>query len=227
MKTNQKLLVILAVITIVLIVTVQAEAIELSAGPKVMFGHFDAYGDDYADLLDSLDGSRKFSLTVPGGLFVEVGVSRFLAFQVEFLFNGGGGPKYEYEALSGPMEGTVQRWATTYAFEFPILIKGKYPLGSVALVAYGGAGPQVRIGTWKFKAESSNSTMVETELSSSDFAKDVGYALIGGAGVEFDIWRGTLMCDLRYTHGMTEWFADSNYKYRAFLLSVGYAFSLL
>lgn len=226
---------LLAVVITALVLPVMVFGIGITIGPKVMVGHFDGFGDDYNDFIDNENTSRSFNLGIPGGVFVEIGVMPFLAIQMEVLFTVGG-LRYEYEKTVGMESGWVKGGMSTYTVDLPILVKGKLGFGHVGVFVLGGPGLQARVGTWTLTEKSDNGIIDDdlkatgqdkVEFKGEDFAKDFGFSLIGGAGVELSLGPGVLMVDARYCHGLTEWFKDDDTKYRAFLLSVGYGFKLM
>ena len=224
---------LLAVIITGLVLPAMVFGVDIVAGPKVMVGHFGGFGDDYEDYLDYRDADKRIGLGGSFGGFVEVGILPRLALQPEVLFTIGG-PGYKFDS-GPPYDEEIKAKLIGYTVDIPILVKGKFDVGSVVVVVLGGPTLQVRVGTWKEKWKSSDSDLQDAieaggyddqEYEDEAFEHDFGVGIVGGAGVELSLGPGTLMLDARYFHGLTEWFEGSDVKFRALLFSVGYGFPL-
>ncbi len=208
----------LSVLLIVLLfVSTGAFAVEVTLGLKGGVGHFDAWGSDYSDYLDDNEGSRAFSLGGSIGLFGRFGLVRRWAIQPEILFTSGG-EKVTLEA--GSDEDTIRYIRRT--IEIPLFARYQLKLGPLTAAAFAGPNVQFKVGDFKLVQDDDDITLEDQK--STAFGFDIG------AGVDFQILKGVLTTDLRYSLGLTPWddsAAESNAKTQSVRLFVGYGIEIL
>ena len=117
--------------------------------------------------------------------------------------------------------------------EVPLL--AKYKFGNKAVKAYVIAGPSVGYAT-KGKLKTKASFIVDIPLKSSEInlqssnIQRVDLSGVIGAGLDFNVGKGSLFLDARYTHGFSKMdnlsIADLAVHNRNFGVSVGYKFQI-
>ncbi len=206
-----------ALLIVLTLVAGGAFALELTLGLKGGVGHFDAWGSDYSDLLDENDGSRALSLGGSIGAFGRFGLVRRWSLQPEILFTSGG-QKFDLDAGAGDDPFRIVR----RTIEVPILVRRQFNLGPLTLAAFAGPNAQFKVGEFK-RVQDDNETELEDQKPMA-FGADVG------VGMDFQILRGVLTTDLRYSLGLTSWDdsdAEDNTKPQAVRLFVGYGIAFL
>ncbi len=209
---------IIALLMVLSVAATGAFALELTLGLKGGVGHFDAWGSDYADLLDENDLERDFSFGGSIGAFGRFGLVRRWSLQPEILFTSGG---QKYSGSSGSGDDWVRVVRRT--IEVPILVRRQFNLGPLALAAFAGPNVQFKVGDFKLAQEGVDDTEI-TDQKSMAFGADLG------VGVDFQILRGVLTTDLRYSLGLTPWDdgdAEVNTKPQSVRLFVGYGVAFL
>ncbi len=207
---------LIALLIVLCVAATGAFALELTLGLKGGVGHFDAWGSDYSDLLDENDGSRALSLGGSIGVFGRFGLVRRWSLQPEVLFTSGG-QKYSGSSGSGDDWFRVVR----RTIEVPILVRRQFNLGPLTLAAFAGPNAQFKVGEFKRVQDGD-----ETELTDQ---KPMAFGADVGVGMDFQILRGVLTTDLRYSLGVTSWddTGDDNTKPQAVRLFVGYGVAFL
>ena len=208
---------ITALVIVLCVAATGAFAIEVTLGLKGGVGHFDAWGSDYSDLLDENSGSRQFSFGGSIGAFGRFGLVRRWAIQPEILFTSGG-QKYDLEAGSGDDPFRIVR----RTIEIPILARYQFKLGPLTMAAFAGPNVQFKVGDFKLVQDDNETEL--TDQRTTAFGADLG------VGVDFQILKGVLTTDLRYSLGLTPWDdsdAGDNTKPQAVRLFVGYGIEFL
>lgn len=206
-----------ALLIVLLFVTSGAFALELTLGLKGGVGHFDAWGSDYSDRLDEQNLERDFSFGGSIGAFGRFGLVRRWSLQPEILFTSGG---QKYSGSSGTGDDWVRVVRRT--IEVPILVRRQFNLGPLTLAAFAGPNAQFKVGDFKLAQEGVDDTEI-TDQKPMAFGADVG------VGMDFQILRGVLTTDLRYSLGLTSWddTGDDNTKPQSVRLFVGYGVAFL
>ena len=206
-----------ALLIVLLFVAGGAFALELTLGLKGGVGHFDAWGSDYSDRLDEQNLERDFSFGGSIGAFGRFGLVRRWSLQPEILFTSGG---QKYSGSSGNGDDWVRVVRRT--IEVPILVRRQFNLGPLTLAAFAGPNAQFKVGDFKLAQEGVDDTEIADQKSMA-FGADVG------VGMDFQILRGVLTTDLRYSLGLTSWddTGDDNTKPQSVRLFVGYGVAFL
>ncbi|MFW5843360.1 MAG: porin family protein [Spirochaetota bacterium] len=206
-----------ALLIVLLFVAGGAFALELTLGLKGGVGHFDAWGSDYSDLLDENEGSRALSLGGSIGAFGRFGLVRRWSLQPELLFTSGG-QKYDLDA--DPVDDPFRIVRRT--IEVPVLVRRQFNLGPLTLAAFAGPNVQFKVGEFKQVQDDK-----ETEIPDQ---KPMAFGADVGVGMDFQVLRGVLTTDVRYSLGFTPWDdsdAEDNTKPQSVRLFVGYGVAFL
>ncbi|MFO7780088.1 MAG: outer membrane beta-barrel protein [Spirochaetia bacterium] len=204
----------MVLVLVVMLVPAFAFGLELTLGVRAGLGHFDAWGSDYADLLDDVDASRDFSLGYTGGIYGSFALIDTLAIQPEIWLTGGG------YSLSGDLDRSFR--ATT--LETPILGKLRFGIGPASVVGFLGPNFRFKVSDFEQELDGDSSDISEDDLKSAV----IGSVL--GAGAELNVGVGILSADLRYYLDFTPWddsSADLNVKEQSARLTVGFGFPIL
>lgn len=209
---------ITALIIVLCVAATGAFAIEVTLGLKGGVGHFDAWGSDYSDRLDENDLSREFSLGGSVGVFGRFGLVRRWTIQPEILFTSGG---QQYSGNTGADDDAIRIVRRT--IEIPILARYQFKLGPLTMAAFAGPNVQFKVGEFKQVQDGQDDIEIPDQRTTA-FGADLG------VGVDFQILKGVLTTDLRYSLGLTPWDdsdAEDNTKPQAVRLFVGYGIEFL
>ena len=177
----------------------------------------------------SIDGSRIAAL-------VEVGITEKFSIQPEIAYANKGfkikeGLDLKLFGFELPLG--VEAVTKFKYVEIPLL--AKYKFGDKAVKAYVVAGPNFGYAT-KAKLKTRANFIVDIPLTNSDINLqsnniqrfDIGAVI--GAGLDFNVGKGSLFLDARYIHGFSKIdnisIADLSVQNRSFGVSVGYKFLL-
>jgi hypothetical protein len=155
-----------------------------------------------------------------GGGFLIIGLSNPLAIQPEAIYTQTGG-KWE---ISIRPQGYLLEGTVIYNYlEIPVLLKFMLPpKGGVKPNLFAGPYFAVNINA-KEKREANGNTL---EVDVDRYVKDTDFGFVLGGGVDFELKKGKIVFDCRYTLGLTttseEEIYDQKNKVISFLL--GYSF---
>jgi hypothetical protein len=177
---------------------------------------------------------KVFQKGFQGGLLANIGFSKNLSLQFEFLY-AQKGLRVEVPQFDDSGQETIYNsWHSVNYLEIPFLLKISIPIGPIFI--YGDLGPYAAIG---LSAETATDPDLgrnkKLDFSLGGFKKyDLG--LIFGAGMGLRLGNGELFLDLRYGCGLTDinnvlpaWKDAPNYieyNNRNIALSMGYLFQL-
>jgi len=204
----------IVLVLVVMLVPAFAFGLELTLGVRAGLGHFDAWGSDYADLLDDASASRDLSLGYTGGIYGSFALIDTLAIQPEIWLTGGG------YSFSGDLDQSFQ--ATT--LEVPILGKLRFGIGPASVVGFLGPNFRFKVSDFEQDIDGDRNDISEDDLKSAV----IGSVL--GAGAELNVGVGILSADLRYYLDFMPWddsSADLNVKEQSARLTVGFGFPIL
>ncbi len=201
----------LTVLLIVLLTTVVSlsSAQRITGGFKGGMNLANFHGDDVED--------TKSKLGFCGGGFVTFSLSKVVVIQPELLYSQKGA-KWEIEFLN-------ETWKVTDKFnylEIPIFIKMIMPVqGKVAPTLF--LGPYFGITITNPREEIEvNGMTIEDEIEE---VKDTDFGAVLGVGIDFDLGKGKIALDARYSLGLTTLSeADLHVKNNVFSFLLGYSF---
>jgi hypothetical protein len=205
---------VVVLVLVAMLVPATVFGLELTLGARAGLGHFGAWGDDYADTIDAVDGSRQFSLGFTGGLYASFGLVDLLAVQPELWFTQGG-----YS-----IQGDTDEAFTSRTLEAPILGKLRFSAGPLSVIGLFGPNLRFKVADFESELDGDTSDVPDKELKSAV----VGSVL--GAGAELNVGVGILSADLRYYLDFIPWddtSADLNIKEQSARLTVGFGFPIL
>ncbi len=202
--------------------------------PVLAFAALTGFGmsdEEAAALAYDIDVSTKMRIGAAFGAFLEFSINDKFAIQPELLYTMKG-VKGEFEGEDPDSGETVKVKGTIKLsyLEIPVLVRLSIP-------TEGKIKPSFLIGpalAFEISAEQEGEAKGETidESGSEDTdVKGVDFGLVFGAGVAYELEKGKLMFDARYTLGLTsvpdiEGAGDINAKNSVISITVGYCFSL-
>ncbi|MBR6583688.1 MAG: PorT family protein [Treponema sp.] len=202
----------LLVLLVGLVLSANAFAIELSAGPKLDLGLFGGIiRQHYDNVTVKPATTAKFTGRI-GGVF-GIKINDMFSIEPELMIHFGNGLTYVGYKKDVKMSGTT--------LELPVMAKLKFDLGPGKLVA--AVGPQIDIILGKVKYG-------DEKVDLDDYGMDrLGLSVAAGVEYELPLGPGSLVPGLRYQVNLTNWAnsdADDIMKIRFYSImpSVAYMF---
>jgi len=210
----------------------------IGKGFKVGLGMYKFTGDDvemdFSEILpDASTASPDSRVGFAAGGYVTIGLGPRLALQPELLYVQKGA-KYSlsyYEGLIGDRVDADLTFKLDY-LDLPVLFKYLFAGG-------GAAKPSLYLGPVMALKMSSN---LQVEVSAPGYGsnelevefedvKSLDFGAVVGAGLDVAVGEGSLVFDVRYTVGLSEWpdanevdVTDTSVKNSGFLVTAGYGF---
>jgi hypothetical protein len=154
-----------------------------------------AFGGDWDDSLDQVDGSNFINPGISAGVFAWYDITPAITIQVEAHYG-----LYQW-SLEGKLAGDdVTVDSRLDLLEFPILAMYKLSLWKGALKFF--AGPDLWYGTGRLETTTAVGTNPE-DKTSGELDSPWAFAATGGAGYELPLGPGILSLDVRYTRLFT------------------------
>jgi len=174
-------------------------------------------GSDYLSLLLFTDTDTRLKVGYSAGAFVNVPVSRLVAFQAEILYSMLGGAR-------GDGFSTEYR---NYAFiEVPLLLQGRWGLGRGYYTGCLGVDLLIPVGSWQLVVrENDSGALVSTSPASMDQVNRVTFGIAGGLGVVIPAGPVDITLDARYLFGLTDIESYSDITQQAVELLVGMGYN--
>ena len=209
----------------VLLATIPALSMDFAIGIKAGAGHFSFYGLDYEEYKDR-DG-LNFAMSVlklgfSAGFFATLGFSDSLAIQAEAFFSLGG---------DAHRTRNVTRSVNIFFLDFPLLLKGRLPLGPGTAAIFVGPELLIKLGKGRLAVElTGQGTTIDNEIG-TDAVNAYQFGIVAGAEYAVPLGPGQLFFDLRAMLGLTNihptaYIAHNELKGSSGLLMVGYGLDL-
>ena len=208
---------VLLLSVLILLVGGAAFALDVSLVPKVGAGVGLLTGNDWQDVIDSVNATNSVRFMWTAGAFLDVGLIDVLAIQAGAAYTQSGGA-YNYDLAGATINGT----AKADLLEVPLLLRLR--LGGGAGGFYLLAGPEAM---WVL-----GDLVVDEEGVTTDNAvsNQVIWAATGGLGYSFTMMGGNALVELRYTHSFSDIDFDAagpqTWNFNNAYLTVGYALPL-
>lgn len=199
-----------ALLVVLLTIAVSlASAQRITGGLKAGVNLANFHGDDVED--------HKSKIGFCGGGFIAFGLGKVVVIQPELLYSQKGA-KWEEEFIG-------ETWKLTYKFnylEVPVFVKMIMPVqGKVKPNLFLGPYFGILITDPRGKVEIDGTTM-EDDIEG---VKDTDFGVVFGGGIDFELGKGKIVFDVRYSLGLTTLDEeDADVKNNVFSFLLGYSF---